>query len=109
MTETNKFDIIQMIKEQHQELKRHAAFIRDEKLEPLQKKQHLLRFVELLLVHSEAEEQTLYDWMQGIESERLSTQEAYVEHGILQALIDRLEAMDFKEEWNYQIEAVGKV
>jgi hemerythrin-like domain-containing protein len=82
---------------------RSQTWTADEKIEKLG------TFVDMLRAHSEAEETTLYEFLQEDRESQVMTFEAIEEHAMAKILMDELEAMNFRSRWSNEIEAKANV
>ncbi|MBC7464655.1 MAG: hemerythrin domain-containing protein [Bdellovibrio sp.] len=102
-------DILFLIKAQHDDLRDSIKVLRDESVDPVTKQNQLAKFINLLTMHTEAEEQTIYDVLKDIQASELTTLEALEEHSVAHNLVQELEDADYKSTWNSHIEAKAKV
>jgi hemerythrin-like domain-containing protein len=102
-------DILSLIKDQHDILRQSIAILRNENSDSVTKQDQLAKFINLLTMHTEAEEQTIYDVLKDIQASELTTLEAFEEHDIAQKLVQELEDADYKSTWNTHIAAKAKV
>lgn len=101
-------DIITLIRRNYNELKKSIDIINDKHSKPLDKQCALLNFVNLWTAHAQAEESTLYDEVQFSKMLHARTDSAYEEHEVIQMMIVELESLNFRLEWNKQIETKAK-
>lgn len=102
-------DILVLMKEQHDQLRQSIVVLQDEKLDALNKQDELAKFINLLNMHSEAEEQTIYDVLKDIQASEFTTLEAIEEHALAKNLVQDLEDADYKSYWTQTISAKAKV
>lgn len=102
-------DILSLIKEQHETLRISARVLQDETADPIDKQDHLAQFIALLNIHTQAEEQTIYDVLKDIQASEISALEAIEEHEVAKNLVQELEDVDFRSSWNNVISAKAKV
>ena len=102
-------DILNLIKEQHDTLRAWIAVLTNDAADPVKKQNCLAKFINLLTMHSEAEEQTIYEVLKDISASELTTLEAIEEHTVAKNLIQDLEDADYKSYWSNHIAAKAKV
>lgn len=102
-------DVLGLIKKQHDQLRRCISVLKDENAESSLKQNQLEKFINLLNMHTEAEEQTLYEVLKELQASELVTLEAIEEHAVAKNLIQELADADYRTSWNSYIEAKAKV
>lgn len=102
-------DVLSIIKDQHDILRKSIRILKNDGADPNDKQDHLAKFISLLTMHSEAEEQTIYDVLKDIQMSEMTTLEAIEEHTIAKNLVQDLEDADYKSYWNNNIAAKAKV
>ena len=102
-------DILSLIKDQHETLRTSARVLQDESADPTEKQDHLAQFIALLNIHTQAEEQTIYDILKDIQASEITALEALEEHEVAKNLVQELEDVDFRSSWNKVISAKAKV
>lgn len=102
-------DILSLIKEQHDTLRESIVILTNDGADPVQKQDCLAKFINLLTMHAEAEEQTIYEVLKDIRASELTTLEAIEEHTVAKNLVQELEDADYKSYWNSHIAAKAKV
>jgi hemerythrin-like domain-containing protein len=102
-------DILVLIKEQHDQLRESIVVLQNEDIDALTKQDQLAKFINLLNMHTAAEEQTIYDVLKDIQASEFTTLEAIEEHAIAKNLVQDLEDADYKSSWNAAISAKAKV
>ena len=104
-----RFDILSMIKDQHDVLRESIQVLKDPEAAVHLKQKHLAQFIPYLKMHSEAEEQTIYSTLKEIDDAQTATIEAYTEHSLAKSLVSELETKDYSRVWTNEIEAKAKV
>jgi hemerythrin-like domain-containing protein len=102
-------NVLNIIKDQHKILKQSIAVLKSEKADVHKKIENLEKFIDLLKMHSEAEEQTLYEQLGELEEGKMIICESEEEHSIAKKIVDELESANYKNSWNVQVEAKAKV
>lgn len=102
---------ITVLKEHHYFLEESINVIIDPTATIPEKRSHLGRFLSLLEMHAQAEQETLYIHLQqNIEEDaRLEGLAGQDEHEIAFQIRDELIAMNYKTQWNDEIAAKAKV
>ena len=106
---SGKLNVLSVIVDQHKKLKKFGTVLRDESAEPTEKRECLEKFIEILKMHSDAEEKTIYNVLGELKDSELIIFEAREEHGIAKRLVIELEEGDYKSTWDNQTEAKAKV
>lgn len=104
-----KENVLDIIKDQHKTLKKSIKVLKNENAASREKLESLSQFIDLLKMHSEAEEQTLYDLLVDMDSVEMIIRESEEEHNIAKRLMTEIEAAHYKENWNAALEAKAKV
>lgn len=102
-------NVLTLIKGQHKILKESIEVLKQESASSDEKQTHLNKFISLLKMHSEAEEETLYDVMMDLEPASIKVLEAEEEHNVAKSLMMELENMSFQTQWTPEIAAKAKV
>ncbi len=104
-------NILTLIKQQHEILRESIEVLKSEDAEDAKKQSHLARFIPILKMHSEAEEQTIYPVLREVHDEEteMVTLEAYTEHALAKSLVEELETSGFQYSWTPEIAAKAKV
>ena len=104
-----KENVLDVIKDQHKTLMKSIKILKNENAGTKQKLETLSQFIDLLKMHSEAEEQTLYDLLVDLDDGEMIVRESEEEHNVAKRLIAELEGVHFTENWSPAIEAKAKV
>jgi len=102
-------NVLSLIKAQHDSLRESMKVLKEENIVSSAKIKHLERFIKILKMHSEAEENTLYSVMKDLENDEMIILEALEEHRIAKELITDLEDMNYKNNWTNETTAKAKV
>lgn len=100
--------VVNIIIRQHQELREYIHVLKMTKSTSAEKQSALLDFVNLWLAHAQAEENTLYEEVTFSSELKPLLDEAFEEHAIAQILIEELEALNFRLNWNTMIQIKAK-
>ncbi len=100
--------VVNIIIRQHQELREYIHVFKMANSTPAEKQTALLDFVNLWLAHAQAEENTLYEEVTFSSELKPLLDEAFEEHAIAQILIEELEALNFRLNWNSMIQIKAK-
>jgi hemerythrin superfamily protein len=101
--------LLEVIRSHHEYLRESILVLKQTEAGSQLKRASLQRFIKVLLVHTKAEEETLYDGLMQNKEAELLTFEAYDEHHIADSLISELRAMGYENVWSNEIEAKAKV
>jgi hemerythrin-like domain-containing protein len=104
-----KQNILSLIKQQHDLLRKSIRVLRDDDLDQNQKQSHFRHFFDLLKRHTEGEERTLYEVLRGIPASEMAALEAIEFHKIAADLMEELDELSVHGEWNQEIAAKTKV
>ena len=104
-----KENVLDIIKDQHKTLKKSIKVLKNENAPSRDKIESLSQFIDLLKMHSEAEEQTLYSLLVDFDDSEMVIRESEEEHHIAKQLMTELESASFKENWDSHAEAKAKV
>ncbi len=102
-------DIIFLIQEQHQKLKILTNILKSGHVDSSEKQKQLAHFINLLAANCCAESQTIYEVLKDIKDSEPLTFEGMEEHAVAKILIDELEELNFRSQWNAEIEAKAKI
>lgn len=102
-------NVLSLIKGQHKILKESIEVLKSDTKSDAEKQKHLKKFITTLKMHSEAEEDTLYDVMMEASAGAMEVYEAEEEHNVAKTLIYELENMSYPTQWNNEIAAKAKV
>lgn len=102
-------NIIQLIKEDHKDLKAGIKVLTSEKSSEAEKKKALKSFLLNLKLHAKAEEMSLYENTVNNEDTRSEVLEGYEEHSLADLLGSQLEKSGFEHAWSDKIAAKAKV
>lgn len=92
-------DIIDLILDDHEELKKHLEILKDTDLSFNERKNSFEIFAPLLFTHSKSEEQTLYLEMERDDELRVEGFEGEVEHKLADQLISELKMTKDRDLW----------
>ncbi len=102
-------NVLNLIRGQHKILMESIAVLESPYRSKREKQIHLGKFIHLLKMHTEGEEETLYDVMMEVAPDQKIVFQAEQEHDIAKSLVLELENMSFQTKWGPEIEAKAKV
>lgn len=101
-------NILNVIIKQHHEMREYIHIVKNIEATSIEKQRALLDLVSLWTAHSQAEENTLYDEVAFSSEVKPHLDEAIEEHAIAQIMIEELENLNFRINWNSIIQVKAK-
>jgi hemerythrin-like domain-containing protein len=103
--------LIHLIKKHHDFLEESIATLTSKEATDMEKQTHLFRFFRLMEMHGKAEEEVLYTELRrsSVKEARLAGYAAQDEHDVTFRLEEELLEMGYRDTWNEEIQAKGKV
>ena len=102
-------DILSLLLIHHQQLKQSIYVLKDDSVVGTEKQLHLLQFVDLFMAMSQTEENILYDELRFLHEHEVMTFQAYEMNAVARAIIQELEALEFRLNWSTLVAAKAKV
>ncbi len=109
LTSNRLEDIVDAIKQDHNDLKRMIVVMKDEKIPDSEKKVTLENFTSLLKSHASSEEKALYEHCCGIKDLVLKTEEGYVEHDVADKLLKTITDQEKSIHWRAQVQVLAEL
>jgi len=101
-------NILNVIIKQHHEMREYIHVIKHIESTSVEKQRALLDLVSVWIAHSQAEENTLYDEVSFSSEIKPHLDEAIEEQAIAQIMIEELENLNFRLNWNLIIQVKAK-
>lgn len=106
MSTTN---VLSLILGQHKSLKESLFVLTSDTKGDIDKQKHLVKFINLLKMHTRAEEATIYEVLMEISPDKRLVLAAEEEHHLANSIVRELESMNYQSDWTAEIEAKAKV
>jgi hypothetical protein len=102
-------DLVKAIKEDHQDLKKFIAVMKDEDASHAEKKEATQGFTSLLKSHSSSEEKALYARCLKVDDLRVMADEGYVEHHVAASLMKAMPSTRNRDRWTAQVKVLAEL
>jgi hemerythrin-like domain-containing protein len=102
-------DLVQAIKDDHDDLRKFIEVMKDEDAELKEKKHATEGFMSLLKSHSSSEEKALYERCLKVEDLRVLADEGFVEHAVASSLMKSMPATRNRDRWLAQVKVLAEL
>lgn len=102
-------DIVQAIKDDHEDLRKFGKILKSEDSSDAEKKEAYKNFSTLLKSHASSEEKAVYQVLLGVKDLKLEANEGFVEHAIADTLMKNIASTRNKDKWEAQVKVLAEV
>ena len=101
--------VLKLMRDQHELIRDVIDVLKDEDASTKEKTEAVREFAHLLKMHSQAEEETIYDALAEEAASEMAVLEAFEEHRIAEDLLQEIEDRHTGSRWDQKLSAKAKV